>query len=154
MKEVDLLMFEKHIAEVEFQDGLERQMWGFYSDDPTSTWPYVVIWVQASTTYCKPGRCSLRFTLNEYPVLAPTACPWNIVLDSVLVDKEWPKGYHNLNQVFRPAWNRTALYNPFDRVPISDGGHNAWATQYREYFWKPSFKITDYLLYLHRLLNA
>jgi len=154
MKTMDLLMFEKHVDEFEFQNGIEQGMWGFHLEDPTSTWPLVIIWIQASTTYCAPGRCYLRYKLDSYPQSAPTACPWDIKTDGTLVDADWPKGYLNLNQVFRPGWNRTALYTPFDRVPITDGNHLGWQTQYPEYWWQSSFKITDYLVYLHRLLNT
>ncbi|MFA6087235.1 hypothetical protein [Mucilaginibacter sp.] len=153
MKTMDLLMFEKHISEFEFQHGVESGMWGLQTEAPAITWPFVTIWVQALATYYPPEKCYLRFTLNDYPQSAPTACPWDIENGTILTAGIWPKGSAKLNPVFNPAWNNaTALYAPFDRLAIP--GHDGWKTQYPEYYWQSSFKITAYLQFIHRLLNT
>jgi hypothetical protein len=148
---MDKSMFLKHIGEFEFQDGLDKEMWGFQFEDPTSTWPDVFIWTQTPAKYYALGKCYLRFNLDGYPVTAPAACPWDTASNDILAPGEWPKGATAIDKVFNPNWRNFALYAPFDRVPLSD--HPDWPTKYPEYCWRKTFKITDYLLFIHSLLN-
>jgi hypothetical protein len=149
---MDKSMFLKHIGEFEFQEGIAKGMWGLHTEDPATAWPYVIIWVQTSTTYCAPGKCYIRFTLDGYPVTAPSACPWDLQTNAIPDSDKWPKGRQSIEKVFRPTgWKNFALYAPYDRVPLSD--HEGWKTEYPELCWRKTFKITDYLLFIHELLN-
>ncbi len=153
MKAMDLLMFEKHISEFEFQHGVESGMWGLQTEAPAITWPNVTIWVQALAKYCPPEKCYFRLVLDDYPQSAPNACPWDIENNTVLETASWPRGSAKLYPVFNPGWNHAqGLYAPFDRLAIP--GHDGWKTQYPEYYWQSSFKVTAYLNFIHRLLNT
>ena len=149
---MDLMMFEKHIGEFEFEHGIETGMWGLHSEAPAITWPWVIIWVKASTQRYEPGKCYFKFTLDGYPQAAPGACPWDITNNAALAPEKWPKGSVRLNAVFNPNWRKDSLYAPFDRTAIP--GHDGWRTQFPEYYWQPSFKITAYLQFIYRLLNS
>ena len=148
---MDKSMFLKHIGEFEFQDGVAKGMWGLHSEDLTTAWPHIVIWVQVSPAYYKPGKCYLNFTLDGYPITPPNAVPWDIENDVILPSDQWPKGDTALDKVFRPAWKTGGLYAPYDRLPLSD--HPDWPEKYPESYWRKSFKLIDYLLFIHQLLN-
>ncbi|HTK20787.1 MAG TPA: hypothetical protein VL442_14775 [Mucilaginibacter sp.] len=148
---MDKSMFLKHIDEFEFQNGIVNGMWGFHNESPTTDWPHVTIWVQTSTIYYAPGKCDIRFTLDGYPVTAPNAVPWSIENKAILASDQWPKGHIALDKVFKPSWKTGGLYAPYDRLPLSD--HPNWPTEYPDSAWRKTFKITEYLLFIHKLLN-
>jgi hypothetical protein len=149
---MDLLMAEKHIGEFAFQHGLGTGMWGLQTEAPATTWPVIMIWIQADPKYYEPGKCYFKFTLDGYPQAAPGACPWDTETHSALAAASWPKGSAKLNPVFNPTWRADSLYAPFDRAALP--GHDEWKTKYPEYYWQSSFKFTDYVQYIHRLLNS
>ncbi|MCC7302470.1 MAG: hypothetical protein IT233_07505 [Bacteroidia bacterium] len=149
----DLQLFNTHVEEAEFQIGVDNGMWGIVDDNPQRpTWPYVIIWVQASPKPNAPNMYYFRFELSGYSASAPTACPWDIDGNQRLPDNLWPKGNKFVSSVFRPSWNPNALYAPCDRLAM--GGHGDWQARHPELWWQPTFKIDKYLHFLHRLLNS
>ena len=149
----DLLLFNQHVLESAFQTGVDNRMWGIENDDPARPpWPYVFIWVEAATKSDYPDRYYFRFDLNGYSNIAPTACPWDIVIDSRLASEKWPRGIKFVSNTFNPGWNPNALYAPCDRAAMP--GHESWQQQFPELWWQSNFKIPVYLNFLHRLLNS
>jgi len=153
---MDLAMFTQHMGEFEFQNGQKKGSWGLHSEDLSLSWPKAIIWIQTSLKYSKDDKTYFRLLLDKYPSQAPTMCPWDIEKDASLAPEGWPTGYEDLNAVFKPSWNgATSLYCPFDRLamPGHAGPPANWETLHPSYWWKSSFKITQYLTYVHRLLN-
>lgn len=149
----DLLQFKQHVSEAGFQTGVDSGMWGIVDEDPEyPNWPFVIIWVQAAQKDNHPDKYHFRFELSSYPSQAPTACPWEVELQSRLPNEKWPKGSKFVSNTFNPAWNLNALYAPCDRLAMA--GHEGWQTVFPELWWKPTFKIQVYLYFLHRLLNS
>jgi hypothetical protein len=92
----------------------------------------------------------LRFEFTDYPVQAPTACPWDAGTDSRLAPEKRPKG-ERVGHVFRSDWqDGSALYAPWDRVGLA--GHD-WSSTHPRFAWHPRREITFYLENVHELLN-
>jgi hypothetical protein len=148
------LVFNTHISEASFQMCVDKGMWGLEGYDPSSSpWPFVIIWVSAGEKKNCPERYYFRFTLDGYPSLSPTACPWDNGTSSILEISKWPKGGTKTNIIFRTDWNGKALYVPCDRA-TRDPAHAYWETEYPNLWWRPEFKIDVYLNFLHKTLHA
>lgn len=139
-----------HIAEANFQIGVDEGRWGIEKEYP---WPFVLIWVKAASKTGCPDKYCFRFDLTGYPSAAPTACPWDAESDKRLDNQLWPKGGNHVASVFNPGWNGgIALYAPCDRIAIP--GHGQWATKFPHLWWRSDFKIIVYLNFLYQLLNS
>jgi hypothetical protein len=149
----DTAIFHQHVNDGDFQTGVDQGMWGICNENSEyPTWPMVVIWVQAASKPNRLDKYHFRFDLAGYPSAAPTTCPWNIETGNRLDSSLWPKGSRFVSSTFNPGWNQNALYAPCDRVAMV--GHHGWKTQFPDLWWQPTFKITVYLNFLHRLLNS
>lgn len=149
----DASLFHENIHNVDFLTGADKGMWGVHDEDPGyANWPAVIIWVEAATKAGRPDAYHFKFDLAGYSSVAPTACPWDIHTNSRLESNLWPKGSKFVSNTFNPNWNPNALYAPCDRIAMA--GHNVWQTQFPDLWWQPSFRITIYLQFLHRLLNS
>lgn len=149
----DTAIFHQHITEPDFQAGLDSCMWGIHQENPDYPgWPNIIIWVRAATKPGCPDMYYFNFNLAGYPSNAPTACPWNPNCNSRLDFNLWPKGKKFVSKTFNYGWNQNALYAPCDRVAMK--GHEGWQTQFPDLWWRPSFRITIYLHFIHRLLNS
>lgn len=149
--EPDEALFRAHSREAAFQSGVDRGRWGFAESDPPAEWPYQLIWIESAKQFVPSGRLTLRFTLDEYPVKAPTAAPWNQSKQQALLPNEWPKSEGNVSKVFNPGWNSSALYAPCDRIAMQ--GHDAWKTAQAYWWWTDEKTIVLYLEFVHRCLN-
>src|SRR5579872_77481 len=116
-------MLKAHLEGAPFLDGVDRGKWELMGepDKIDLTWP--VIWVRADKRLLQVGRVHLRFNTENYPQLAPTACPWDVEKNTPLASALWPKG-GQASEVFNPSWNSAALYAPCDRVAMQ--GHDQW----------------------------
>jgi len=149
----DAALFNQHVNDADFQSGIDSGMWGIQDHDPGyPAWPNVVIWVQAAPKSECPDKYFFKFNLSGYSATAPTACPWDVVTNTRLENSLWPKGSQFVSKTFNYNWKPHALYAPCDRVAME--GHEAWKTEFPELWWQPTFKITVYLNFLHRLLNS
>lgn len=137
----------------DFESYADQEYWGLHEHDGQyNSWPHVIIWVASTTKPGKPNRYYFRFDLQNYPQVAPTACPWDVTANTRLPSDQWPKGSKLVSNTFNPGWNPNALYAPCDRLAMP--GHEAWQQQFPELWWQASFTLTVYLHFLHRLLNS
>ncbi len=142
--------FRQHLAGPRFQAGVDRGDWRVVTED--WAWPHPIIAVAAAPRAGGADEVALRFTVDGYPALAPTATPWAAEQDTPLPHDEWPTG-GRVSLAFNPGWNEgKALYIPCDRLAIT--GHDPWLQQHRAYVWSPSKEITDYLQLIHELLHS
>lgn len=149
----DLLLFNRHVGEAEFQMGIDDGKWGLLDENPDRpTWPFCFIWIKAREKANHPEKYYFQFRLDGYPESAPNACPWDIEKDTSLPGNQWPKGLSLVSKVFNPQWNPNALYAPCDRLAIP--GHDNWKTEHPNLYWRSTFKITVYVSFLFRLLNS
>lgn len=149
----DTAILHQHVNDADFQTGVDNGRWGISNENSEyPTWPVIIIWIKATPKTNGPERFYFRFDLSGYPSSAPTACPWNIETSTRLDNGSWPKGSRFVSNTFNPGWNPAALYAPCDRIAMQ--GHDGWRTQFPDLWWQPSFKITVYLNFLHRLLNS
>jgi hypothetical protein len=132
--------FDADIASARFTAGVDRGQWKVLKGG----WPNPVI-----TLYGGSNQVTLRFDLNGYPGVAPTACPWDADADQALPPERWPRG-GRVSEVFRPEWNPSALYFPLDRVALQ--GHDAWLVQQGTVVWTTDSDITAYLRFIRDLL--
>lgn len=148
----DQALFHAHLEGIPFRSGLDRGRWGHPNGEPDVQWPHCVLWVEADIRFAPLGRLSLRFTLDSYPVQAPTAVPWDVSRGEALPLAEWPRGSGNVSKVFNAGWNANALYAPCDRAALP--GHDAWkSTPLEQWWWTADQDITLYLEFVHRCLN-
>jgi len=147
----DLCLFKRHLEEALFTEGVARGAWGLASEAELERWPHCRIWVESQTRFIEAGRVGLRFRVDNYPAVAPTAQPWDFERDVALPTDKWPKGPGNVSKVFNPRWNAAALYAPCDRAAMPR--HESWIPQFPEAWWTPDRTITDYLRFVHRCLN-
>jgi hypothetical protein len=139
--------FRRHMRGARFQVGVDRGDWRCVR----VRWPLALIAVSASPRPGSPDEVVLRFTLDGYPVTAPTAAPWDPKADEPLPDDLWPHGGRT-ETAFNPGWRRDALYIPYDRIAID--GHDGWQAQHPAFIWSADKDITDYLELVHDLLHA
>jgi hypothetical protein len=113
-------------------------------------WPHAVIVVSATRGDVR-REVALRFNLDRYRSVPPTAMPWDATRDAMLEPEQWPSGGPALNRAFNAQWRTDALYIPYDRVALP--GHEGWITARPEYAWGPDCDITTYLKHVRRLLD-
>ncbi len=146
--EPDERAFRRDIAAGRFQAYADMGAWQVVVD----SWPNPVIAVAAAPRTGAPDEVALRFTLDNYPALAPTAQPWDVGRDAPLARCLWPTG-GRVGMAFNPNWNNgTALYIPCDRLAIA--GHDLWRQQHPAYLWDATKDIVDYLKVVHDLLHS
>jgi hypothetical protein len=144
----DEAIFRDHLTGAPFQSGADAGKWALQGQ---IAWPTAVFWIQSATRFVAAGRVLLKFDLQNYPQLAPTASPWDDEKHDLLNPEVWPKGPGNVSAVFNPRWNPRALYAPCDRVAMQ--GHEAWMTKFPQWWWNSSFTFVHYLEFVHRCLN-
>lgn len=142
-------MFDRHVSRPDFVFGREQGLWGVAP--ATLAWPKVIIWVQSSTQFSSIGKVHLLFELTGYPETAPAAFPCHPESGALLPDGEWPTGSEMVAAVFRPNWNRQALYLPCDRHALP--GHPEWPVKFPDRLWAANPVITHYLSQVHNVLN-
>ena len=138
--------FRADVAKAMFRAAVAEKRWRLLD----ITWPHVLIAVTA-----RDGREHvLRFNCAGYPATPPTAGPWDVKHNAVLVFDLWPRSKGGrLGAVFRTDWKGgTALYLPCDRVSIE--GHDNWRTEMPSKIWRPSAGIIQYLELVHELLHC
>ncbi len=140
--------FRQHVSEGRFQMHVDRGEWRLID----ISWPHALVAVAAAPREGAPDELVLRFTLDGYPALAPTAAPWDLRHDAPLSHDLWPTGGRRIQLAFNPGWNSAAIYIPCDRLAIS--GHDAWRDQHAAYVWDPTKDIVDYLKVVHELLHS
>lgn len=146
----DESLFRVHLESAPFLAGCDSGKWGLHGTADTTVGAFPVLWVRADKRVVPEGRVYLRFTIDNYPQLAPTACPWDINANTKLAIARWPKG-GPVSVVFNPAWNNNALYSPCDRVALA--GHEAWKSLSPQWYWQPTFTVVKYLEFVHVCLN-
>ena len=147
------IIFLAHLESAAFQEGVDKGRWGMCVPPESIAWPHVIIWVSADTQVMAGGRVNLRFDLEGYPLKAPTACPWDLEKGAALDPEKWPRGRPQVEGVFKPGWNQTALYLPCDRKATDGGSHAGWASTIPSLWWKPDFTVVKYLDFVHGCLN-
>ena len=141
--------FRCDLVGARFQRGVDRADWRLERED--WTWPNPIIAVAAAQRPASPDELALRFTLDGYPVAAPTAAPWHLGRDGPLPRELWPTG-GRVSLAFNPDWRMDAVYIPCDRLAIA--GHDPWLEQHRAYLWGPGKDIVHYLRLIHDLLHS
>jgi hypothetical protein len=139
--------FRQHIAAGRFQAHVDLGAWRVVDD----SWPRPIISVAAAPRVAAPDEVALRFTLDGYPVTAPTAQPWDVTTGTPLRPELWPTG-GRVAMAFNPSWNTNAIYIPCDRLAIAN--HDQWRERYAAYVWDPTKDIVDYLSVVHELLHS
>jgi hypothetical protein len=148
----DQQLFMAHLEGAAFKSGGDAGKWGLSGDASEIVWPNPIIWVQANTKIVQQGRIYLRFTVDNYPRWAPTACPWDAATNSKLSNHLYPRLTGKFQRVFRFDWSGgNALYAPCDRVAMES--HAQWRNAYPYWWWKPEFTIVKYLSFVHLCLN-
>jgi hypothetical protein len=148
----DQQLFMAHLEGAAFKSGADAGKWDLSGDAPAIVWPHAVIWVQADAKIVQQGKIYLRFTVDNYPCWAPTACPWDATTNSKLPNHLYPRLRGKFHKVFRYDWNGgNALYAPCDRIAMA--GHEQWRHAYPYWWWKPEFTIVKYLSFVHLCLN-
>lgn len=143
-------LFMAHLESAPFLAGCDSGKWGLHGTFDPSSSPCPVLWVRADKRVLAEGKIYLRFNIDNYPQLAPTACPWDIKTNAKLAPAQWPKG-GSISTVFNPAWKDHALYAPCDRIAME--GHDGWKTLSSQWWWQPSFTVVRYLEFVHVCLN-
>lgn len=147
--EPDERAFIADLKGARFRAGVDRGDWRVV--DETWAWPNPILAVAAPDRAHAPAEFALRFTVDHYPTLAPTAAPWDADKGCPLAHDLWPTG-GRVAVAFNPSWNAGAIYIPCDRQAIS--GHDGWLQQHRAYLWDQSKDIVDYLRLVHELLHS
>lgn len=129
-----------------FTAGVDRGWWRVHS----LTFPFIVIEIATAPRPGAPDWLALRFNVSAYPQ-APSAQPWDVASDGPLPAPRWPGGTTRIHQIFNPGWRVDALYFPMDRLALE--GHDAWLTSYPCHVWDPGKDLSQYLRFVHDLLN-
>jgi hypothetical protein len=148
----DQSLFLAHLEGAPFQSGVDAGKWGLSGAPSELVWPHPVIWVAADPAIVPQGKVYLRFTVDGYPALAPTACPWDPATNARLAYHLYPRVPGKFQRVFRTDWNAgNSLYAPCDRMAMA--GHEVWKQAYPYWWWMPDFTIVKYLSFVHHCLN-
>ena len=143
----DELTFRAHVEAAAFRGSVAEGRWWLLH----LLWPNALIAVKAANRPASPDAFVLKFELTNYPVDAPTGCPWNASTGLILAEMDRPKG-DRVGMAFRTNWEGgRALYIPCDRIAIA--GHTNWPTMHRQWRWTPGREIAHYLRLVHELLN-
>ncbi|MCW3122609.1 MAG: hypothetical protein JWQ38_2101 [Flavipsychrobacter sp.] len=151
----DLSAFIRDVEKVDFQTGITEGSWGIEDDHPQyPSWPIVFIWIKASPKENHPNKFYLRFNLEGYPSTAPTACLWDMQLNTQLHESKRPRGDRYVSAVFHSGMTLgNALYLPCDRVAMV-GHESTWRDSQSNLWWKSTFTIIKYVGYVHFLLTS
>lgn len=146
----DARAFRRDVEGGRFQTNVDRGNWRSID----AAWPNPIISVTAAPRDGAPGEFTFRFTVDGYPVTAPTAAPWDARVNALLPRDLWPVGVagSRVALAFNPDWNASAIYIPCDRVAIQ--GHDGWRDQHKAYLWDQTKSIVDYLKVIHELLQS
>lgn len=148
----DESLFRAHLEEAPFQSGVDSAKWGLHGETKEIVWPNPILWVGADIKILPAGKIFLRFTVDDYPAVAPTACPWDTAKNARLENALWPKLSGKFAKVFRHDWNiKDALYAPCDRRAMTN--HDQWKQQFPLWWWQAHFTIIKYLGFIHLCLN-
>ena len=148
----DQSLFMAHLEGAPFQSGVDAGKWGLPGAATDIVWPNPIMWVAGDSKLVPQGKLFLRFTVDNYPVLAPTACPWDIGTNTKLAGHLYPKLSGKFQRVFRTDWNAgNSLYAPCDRMAMA--GHEQWKQVYPYWWWTAEFTIVKYLAFVHLCLN-
>jgi hypothetical protein len=139
-----------HLEGPAFAAGAEAGKWGSLGALDTINLTVPVFWVRSDKRIVAAGRIHLKFNTENYPQVAPTACPWDVSSNSILAPSSWPRG-PQASTVFNPTWKSDALYAPCDRVAMQ--GHDAWKNLCPQWWWVPTFTIVRYLEFVYVCLN-
>ena len=144
--------FNKHIAMPSFEMAVDKGWWTVLDNDPERpTWPIVYIAIKAYPKTGAPDQYVLRFDLQGYSSIAPTAVPWDLTKDAILEKHLWPKGNAFVTSTFTPELGY--LYAPCDRN-ANPAGHHEWPPLHPDSLWNAQSTIYTYLNFVRRLLNS
>lgn len=139
--------FRANTSTGRFSAGVDANEWRLVSID----WPHATIAIAAVPREGAPSEYCFRFELSGYPNTAATAQVWNADEGRIATADERPKVAYSPSP-FRCDWlDGTALYIPCDRLAVQ--GHSDWPAQHAGELWDPAKGISQYLLYVHRLLH-
>lgn len=148
----DERLFKAHLEEASFQSGVDAGKWDLHGELAEIVWPFAIIWIAADTTVYAPSKVYLRFNVDQYPTVAPTACPWNVGTNARLENEVWPIVSGKFAKAFRHDWQiKDALYAPCDRLAMAN--HDQWKQQFPNWWWRPDFTIVKYLSFVHQCLH-
>jgi len=148
----DQSLFLSHLEGAPYKSGVDAGKWGLSGVPAEIIWPNPIFWIAADSSIVPNGKIYLRFTVDGYPTLAPSACPWDIETNTRLANHLYPRISGKFSLVFRTDWSGgNALYAPCDRGAMS--GHEPWKQQYPYWWWLPHFTIVKYLAFVHLVLN-
>ncbi|MGH2442706.1 MAG: DUF7665 family protein [Chloroflexota bacterium] len=143
------------LESAEFLNGVDRARWALAKVDWSEDWPCVFIRVSAKVRagfeQTDPSHYMFRFDCANYPIDAPTACPWDSATNAALDRSQWPAG-GRVSTAFNPDWKPHALYLPCDREAMP--GHEGWKTQFPDWWWTRSKNLGLYLRVIHELLHS
>jgi hypothetical protein len=141
--------FEEHVAAPPFQEGVDRGHWAIVRKE----WPIVWIRISVAPRSNSPGELCLRFDLNNYMAVAPTATLWDLERNARLNAAIWPKGDGDVREAFKPKWKdgATGLYAPWDREALA--AHPEWRESHKGRAWVPNDQtVVHYLRFTRELL--
>jgi hypothetical protein len=148
----DQSLFMAHLEGASFKSGVDAGKWGLSGAPAEIAWPNPIMWVAADSTIVAGGKLFLRFSVDNYPASAPTACLWDISTNSRLAANLYPSVTGKFRLVFRTDWNGgNSLYAPCDRMAMA--GHEQWKQSFPYWWWTPEFTIVKYLSFVHICLN-
>jgi len=148
----DQQLFIAHVEGAAFLSGADAGKWGLSGAAAEIVWPNALLWVAADTSLVSGGKVFLRFTLDNYPTSAPTACLWDPAKNARLAAELFPRLTGKFARVFRTDWNGgNSLYAPCDRMAMA--GHEQWKQAHPYWWWTPEFTIVKYLSFVHHCLN-
>lgn len=139
-------LFRDDLELAPFTTGVDRGWWRVHS----IAFPFAVIEIAAAPRPGSPDWFALRFDVSSYPQ-APSGQPWDVAINGALPPPRWPGGTLRVQQIFNPGWRVDALYFPMDRLALE--GHDAWLTAYACHVWDVGKDISQYLRFIHDLLN-
>jgi hypothetical protein len=151
MLPLDQRLFETHLRQPEYLDGVKKGLWGQVTGDGLpegAAWPNVYFWMKAAPREGAPDRYYVALNMQGYGTQPPTGPIWDPLTQKTLDLNKWPKGKPNTRfaQVFRThgfSFQGRALYHPYDRSPLSD--HPQWKAEQPHHVWTSSHTIVDYL---------
>jgi hypothetical protein len=156
---MDVLLFEEHLSQPEYRFGEAQGMWKRVQipeeeGELGPKWPYSLFWISVpSKGSRKVERYYLKLKLDNYSVLAPGGCFWDIDKNARLENNLWPKVTGPFTAGFRNDWpNPFELYAPWDRGGMA---HPEWLQINKAVSWKSGeSKIHSYLGIIHEILNS
>jgi hypothetical protein len=130
-----------------FTAGVDRGWWRLHE----LAFPYAIFEIAATPRPGSPEWYALRMYIAAYPQ-APSAQPWDVATGGPLAAARWPGGAERIMKIFNPGWRPDALYFPMDALALQ--GHDSWRTDFACHVWDDAKDITQYLGFVHELLNT